>query len=133
MRAGESALLPGRGSAAAVEEGGGEGAGLRTLVRTCQQHLGSHLDVSGKTMMSPSSPVVPVLAGGLAVSMLTLTISVSPCLCISVYLRVSLISHCLGPRSGVIKTVRLIMSQESGSAGQRNNIHGGNSPPQHKQ
>ena len=79
-RAGESALLPGRGSAAAVEEGGGEGAGLRTLVRTCQQHLGSHLDVSGKTMMSPSSPVVPVLAGGLAVSMLTLTISVSPCL-----------------------------------------------------
>ena len=76
-RAGESALLPGRGSAAAVEEGGGEGAGLRTRVRTCQHHPGSHLDVSGKTMMSPSSPVVPVLAGGLAVSMLTLTISVS--------------------------------------------------------
>ena len=71
-RAGESALLPGRG----VEEGGGEGAGLRTPVRTCQHHLGSHLDVSGKTMMSPSSPVIPVLAGGLAV-MLTLTISVS--------------------------------------------------------
>ena len=75
-RAGESALLRGRGSAAAVEEGGGEGAGLRTLVRACQHHPGSHLDVSGKTMMSPSSPVVPVLAGGRAV-MLTLTISVS--------------------------------------------------------
>ena len=74
-RAGESALLRGRGSAAAVEEGGGEGAGLRTLVRACQHHPGSHLDVSGKTMMSPSSPVVPVLAGGRAV-MLTLTISV---------------------------------------------------------
>ena len=73
-RAGESALLPGRGSAA-VEEGGGEGAGLRTPVRTCQHHPGSHLDVSGKTMLSPSSLVVPVLAGGLAV-MLTLTISV---------------------------------------------------------
>ena len=75
-RAGESALLRGRGSAAAVEEGGGEGAGLRTPVRACQHHPGSHLDVSGKTMMSPSSPVVPVLAGGRAV-MLTLTISVS--------------------------------------------------------
>ena len=68
-RAGERALLPGRG----VEEGGGEGAGLRTLVRTCQHNLRTHLDVSGKTMLSPSSPVVPVLA----VSMLTLTISVS--------------------------------------------------------
>ena len=76
-RAGESALLRGRGSAAAVEEGGGEGAGLRTPVRACQHHPGSHLDVSGKTMMSPWSPVVPVLAGGLAVSMLTLTVSVS--------------------------------------------------------
>ena len=71
-RAGESALLPGRGSAAAVEEGGGEGAGLRTLMRACQHHPGSHLDVSGKTMLFPSSPVVQVLA-----VMLTLTVSVS--------------------------------------------------------